>query len=59
MPETCFDLLEVDETNKFAIALCRAVIGLEEGYSPLLIHSPSLCTTFDPDEPVTCLCHPR
>ncbi|RJP14038.1 MAG: hypothetical protein C4520_22055 [Candidatus Abyssobacteria bacterium SURF_5] len=32
------DSFEVDDSNKFAVALCKAVVNLEKGYSPLLIH---------------------
>ncbi|UCD56937.1 MAG: hypothetical protein JSV16_14120, partial [Candidatus Hydrogenedentota bacterium] len=38
MPERRFDSFEVDESNKFAVALCKAVVNLEKGYSPLFIH---------------------
>jgi chromosomal replication initiation ATPase DnaA len=38
MPELRLDSFEVDESNKFALALCKAVVNLEKGYSPLLIH---------------------
>ncbi|GAB4332198.1 MAG: hypothetical protein Kow0099_03960 [Candidatus Abyssubacteria bacterium] len=38
MPEVKLDSFEVDESNRFAVALCKAVVNLEKGYSPLLIH---------------------
>ena len=38
MPELKLDSFEKDESNKFALALLGAVVQLEAGYSPLLIH---------------------
>jgi len=38
MPELRLDSFEMDESNKFALALLGAIVQLEEGYSPLLIH---------------------
>ena len=38
MPKLKLDAFEVDESNKFALALLDAVVKLEKGYSPLLIH---------------------
>ncbi len=38
MPDFRFDSFEVDESNRFAVALCKAVVNLEKGYSPLFIH---------------------
>jgi chromosomal replication initiation ATPase DnaA len=32
------DSFEVDDSNRFAVALCKAVVNREKGYSPLFIH---------------------
>ncbi len=38
MPDLRLDSFEVDDSNRFAVALCKAVVHLEKGYSPLFIH---------------------
>lgn len=43
MPDLKFSSFETDGSNKFAIALIKAIVQLEKGYSPLLIHGGSGC----------------
>ncbi|MBI5116233.1 hypothetical protein HZA56_07135 [Candidatus Poribacteria bacterium] len=38
MPDLKMDSYEVDDSNRFAVALCKAVVNREKGYSPLFIH---------------------
>jgi len=43
MPDLRLESFEPDESNKFVIALLGAVVQLQKGYSPLLIHGEEGC----------------